>query len=94
MAEPPMARGGCKETESCESPGVMPRIVGAPGGPEDGVPDVVEEAVVAAPGPAWFTARNATVYERLFDTPITAIGEDVEAGVRVIQVNPASSEYS
>ena len=51
----------------------------------------VEEA---APEPTEFTARIATVYEVPFARPLIAIGERVDAGLRVTHVEPPSTEYS
>ena len=85
-----MLAGAEKAIDSCVFPAVIDEIVGAPG-VVTGVPEV---DAVAEPEPAELTALNWTLYAVPFVSPVITKGEVVDAGDRVVQVEPPLVEYS
>ena len=55
----------------------------------------VEETVVeAVPEPTLFTARSCTEYSVPLFKPVTTNGDDVAAGLGIVQSEPPLREYS
>lgn len=80
IAEPPVDAGAVQVSDTCESPVVPVRAVGAPGTVR-GV--IADEADDAEPGPAAFVATTVKVYAVPFDNPVT-----VQPVAVVVQVAP------
>ena len=86
---PPLYEGAVIDTFIDESPDAMAEMVGA----FATMPAVAVVVELAVPAPRALTARRTTEYALPFDNPEIVSVSDVDAGDRVIQVEPLLIEY-
>ena len=90
MLFPPLEDGALKAIDNvCDADGVTEVMVGAVAIVE-GIAVVI---TLASPLPLLFTALSEMSYEVPLVRPVIVNGDDVDAGERVTQFVPPSSEY-